>query len=166
MQATLKKVEQHTKWWNQEVELFALDIEKAFLNNFPHSLIHIRPSIIGYGVTFQVTLGANKDEYENRIHNNDPMHIIYHVNGFNQDGTFAEKMSIESSSGGSLTVAPEAGSYLYCSYIKTFRKLSGNKEKLVVGIQKHFAKLHETVKANADSVQQFTPVNVLEKLAK
>jgi hypothetical protein len=65
------------------LELFKTDLEKIFYKHFPESGIYFNKSALGKGLCVGITLGKNREEFDNGIEHNDIIRtvgIIYYNN--------------------------------------------------------------------------------------
>lgn len=126
-------------------------IAVSFIKQFPNSNINVSISHnLGTCLYVKFTLGANREEYANKIIQNDPMFQVITVDGLTKEG-FSSKLTIE---GGSGVDIKDPNPAYYCKRVKVFRKASvDTPEKVVKKLDGYFKKLKQTVIDNADQIQ-------------
>ena len=131
-----------------ESEDFSDKIKNIMLKYFPNSYANakyskgFKDSI--YGV---FTLGKDKSEYQNGIHNNDPLIHTFHI-WFKQN----DKYDLEWSQG-SMTVKPDKP-YMAYGRVKTGirDKNNASSDEILKTLDNFFKKLPSIIKTNADKI--------------
>lgn len=134
------------------VEEIVAKIKQVIEKHFSDSLIQVKFSTdILPSIDIGFTLGKNKSEYSNGIHNNDPLHHSFSIYGFEKNGDY-KTLSLEDVIK-NFTIKPEEGSYYAYGRVKTpFRKLkTDDPNKIIKAIDIYFSKLAKLVKDNEDN---------------
>lgn len=132
-------------------------IEKAFKKYFPNGYF-------GYSVrkilkpnadlNFVIGLIGDNRDVPNGIRGNDVMHHSFQVEP-QGDGKY-----IISVLNGSLSIKPEAGSYMAMGTVKTgFRKTTGDEKKIINTVDKFFKKLQGLVREHKDNLYGVERIN-------
>lgn len=131
-------------------------IKTSFLKHFPDSFISISAtSGSDVIVIMKLALGKNNSEYLNGIVQNDPMHTVISVTGWDKDRKPTSKMRVENSSNYGLMLKAPAGSWKSYESLKLWRNFTCAPEKVVPTLDKYFAKLKEAVKNNLDRLPEY-----------
>jgi hypothetical protein len=138
-------------------EDMAEQAKEVFKKVFPHSFINASVGKLGEpSVLLKIALGTDKSEFSNGIIQNDPMHTVIMIDGWNRDGSTRDKFTVENNSNSGLTVkaSPENKMYAF-ERIKIWRKFSGDKAKVLSGLEKYFVKVKEAIKENLDRLPEY-----------
>jgi hypothetical protein len=145
--------------------LLCEEIEDTFYEIFPNSVCVAKfETNLGPAVSVGITLGKDKSEYPNNIINNDPLftHFFIH-NGVGRDGSLSDKLSVESSTANIGRLKPDSP-YMAQSSLRYFRKFSGSPEKIIIGFEKMFLKIHSLIEENIDNFLPGLPYDIEDKL--
>ena len=143
------------------------DIESTFKKHFPNSFINARHSK-GIGNSIMVTIALAKDKMEapNKIIDNDPMlaNFAIHMNSnqIDDSGEFTgEPLVIERFRGAGLSWHGQDG----FNRIKVpFRKTTGDPAKIIKALDRHFQRLSDAVKENAEALNAKHDFDVTKKV--
>lgn len=122
-------------------------LKKGITDIFPHSFVYVKHSkMLGESIDVRFALGS-KDEWENNILQNDPVHTTITI-GFDQinpDGTMQDQVTAKSSISG-ITVKPTQ-KYMAYSHVKfPLRKKTGTPEKIIEHVLTYFSKLKDMIR--------------------
>lgn len=134
-------------------------LESAIRKHFPNSNTKVlfRSSLGHPSITIWFTVAANKEELINGISHNDISYTIIAIYGMDKDGNLENTLSFEPNLGGTIHVLPEAGSYNVLGSLKVgLTKKKGTPSQIVNHVDKYFAKLKQTIKANLDKIPKST----------
>lgn len=147
---------------------FKTEIEKVFAEKFGKSYCGCKIyKCLGKSVTIDCHLAENTSECPHGISGNDMMRVSFAIrlpDGWNEGDELPENMTMEAWNN-NIKVKP-ANSYLYCDSKKvTYRKTSGNAEKLVATFGKYVERLYSLVKAEyeAENLLDFDMQLIKEK---
>jgi hypothetical protein len=136
-----------------DAEAFAKKVKETYESVFPKSYIGVSVGKLGEpSVLLKIALGQ-KGEYTNGIIQNDPMHQVIQIEGWNKDGSRRDSFSASNSSKG-LMVKSSDPKYAFES-IKVWRAFKGDEKKILDGLKKYFEKLKATAKENLDKLPEY-----------
>lgn len=148
-------------------EEFKNRIEQIYRGKFNKSYCGCKIySCLGKSITIDLRLAENASECPNNITGNDMMDICLAIrlpDGWKEGDELPENMTLEAWKNGIKVKSTEK--YLYCDYKKaSYRKTSGDAEKLIVAFGKYVERLYNLVKAEyeAENLLDF-PMALVER---
>lgn len=128
---------------------FKTEIEKVFAEKFGKSYCGCKIyKCLGKSITIDCHLAENTNECPHGISGNDMMHISFAIrlpDRWNESDELPENITMEVRKN-SIKVKPTAD-YLYCDYKKaSYRKTSGNAEKMIATFGKFVDQLYTLIK--------------------
>ena len=142
----------------------AAQLESAIKAVFPNSAVKaVFTDNISPTITIWFALQGDKSKHENGIVHNDPMYSLYFIHGLGADGSVPEKITIDSSDGGSVAVKPDPGSMMAYGRLKLgWRKKTGSPADIVRHVAKYFTNAKRLIKDNlARLPDSFDPAGLL-----
>ena len=106
---------------NMKVDEFINKLDSIISKHFPKSFVKVQKiERLGKSIDVFFTLGKNKSEWINGIHENDPLHHRFMVawDSFKDNDFTKDKIQAELVVGGSLKVLPKPNSYLAFDSVK------------------------------------------------
>lgn len=117
-------------------------IKAEFLKLFPKSGVYVSKACMGDDYAITILLG-NKSTHPNNIEQNDILRGIYWVS--EEKGAIVVTCNGAGLSG----IKPKEGSFMYCETVKVpFRKKTGDENKIITGMAKHFEAVRKCVDEN------------------
>lgn len=133
---------------------FVTKIQKTISKIFSKSFVKVNLSKrLGKTIQISFLLGKDKSEWINGIPENDPMkHMLFiWLDRMGDDNILPDKIGIELSQGGDLTVRPKEGSHLAYDRVKIgWRKKTGTPEQILKHIDNYFKKAKQVLLKNKD----------------
>lgn len=143
-------------------------IEQIYKDKFNKSYCKCKIySCLGKSITIDCHLAENKSEFPHGIDKNDMMQVCFAISlpdGWSIDDDLPENLMMEAWSS-SITVKPTLD-YLYCEHKKvSYRKTSGDPEKMIATFGKYVDRLYNTIKAEykANNLLEFPSALIKEK---
>lgn len=135
---------------------FENEIKAVYAAKFPKSLCTCTP-IKGFDrrtpgyVIIKCFLGAGVDEFPHRISENDAISVMFNIDlsrGWTLESDMPDTMTLEAIKNAVKHKPPEDKSYYYCDYTRvSFRKSTGNAEKIIKAFERFVDRLHKEISA-------------------
>jgi hypothetical protein len=132
------------------------EIEKAFRKYFPYSLITAEYTTrLSPFISIDIALATSKKDVVNRIFENDPMYGTYFVWGKDavnkEDGSIINNtLELDQSSGVRIKTKEPQWTKM------ALRKTKGDPQRILNAFDRHFKRLSEIIKNNADNLEGTT----------
>ncbi len=128
---------------------FKTEIEKLFAEKFGKSYCECRIyKCMGKSITIDCHMAENTSECQNNISGNDMMMVCLNISlpdGWNDTDELPENLTMEAWKNG--IKVKSTSDYLYCDYKKaSYRKTSGNAEKMITTFGKFVDRLYTLIK--------------------
>ena len=150
----------------QTAQQLAQEIEKTFQKYFPQSGINAKYTTnISPSIMVTIALAANKSEAPNNIIENDPMmaRFAMHLEGsvVKETGMLSGDITVERFTGVGLGWHSSNG---YQKIKVPFRKTTGDPQKILKAFDRHFSRLRDAVKENAEELNAKLSFDVTKKV--
>ncbi|EKP0311749.1 hypothetical protein JE959_001775 [Aeromonas veronii] len=144
----------------------AIDFNKAitasFAKYFPNGFIYPSKLPLGGGTHFRAGIIGKQEDQANSIRDNDPLTVRFaiHEMPFNGEADLGNDKLVIEFNGSSLSTLPDSP-YLAMGREKIpCRKINNTPEKALAALDKYFAKVHEVVKAQAETNNIYNQQNI------
>lgn len=142
---------------SDEIQKFLDNVESAFKKEFKNGyyLGRLEKGLGSPHLYFHFSLIGDTKDLSGGYRDNDPMQhkMMIHDPIKLEDGSTMEKMTIELIVGGSLSVKPDADSYLAMGRVKFgWRKKSGSLSQIEKHLIDYFKKMKKVVDANKENI--------------
>ena len=128
---------------------FVSSVAKEIKKIFPKSFVQVTASRLGSGIIIRFAIGKDKSEWANGIIQNDPLHTIFFIDGFDKDSNTTDKMELSGERSDILSLHTVDGNRIKIP----FRKVKGNSIKMLAGVKKQFTKIKDVVKSNLNNLK-------------
>lgn len=125
-------------------------LKDVFKQEFPYGELLIKNASLGRDTRFISITLLSRDDWPQRIIQNDPMHTMFSLTNIGND-----QLELALVTGGSISLVPppeHARFYAMAPFKVPFRKTKGNEDKIVSTLQAYFKKMHQAVVSNEDKI--------------
>jgi hypothetical protein len=129
-----------------EADLFAKEIKDAIGKIFPNfGVFTYYKNDLLPSITVSVRIGKDKSEWSGGIAGNDALSSLLSIKGINDDGSLTDSMEMTNLQSSVMT-KPENEMFVYGSVKIPFRKVKGDKKKILQAIVKYYQNVKSVLK--------------------